>query len=77
MHFFVLGQTKIVTPPQDINIKRGSMVELMCKVEYDLSFTDELKILWQKDKEEIDFSSIEDSRWAAQQIVQPNLYLYG
>lgn len=70
MHFFVIDPTKIVTPPQDINIKRGSMAELICKVQYDHSFTDELKILWKKDEEEIDSSNTEDSRWAAWQSVR-------
>ncbi|MCI4387537.1 hypothetical protein PGIGA_G00075220 [Pangasianodon gigas] len=55
--------TKIVTPPQDIKIKRGSMAELQCKAQYDQSFTDELKILWQKDGKEIDSNHIEDSRF--------------
>lgn len=62
MHFFVTDPTKILTPPQDININRGSMAELLCKVQYDHSLTDELKILWQKDGEEIDTNYTEDSR---------------
>lgn len=64
MYLFVIGPTKIMTPPQDMHVKRGSMAELMCQAQYDQSFTDELKILWQKDGKEIDSSSTEDSRWA-------------
>lgn len=69
MYALLIDPTKIVTPPQDINIKRGSMAELMCKVQYDKSFNDELKILWQKEEEQIDLNRTENSRWAAQQIV--------
>ncbi|XP_060793958.1 cell adhesion molecule L1-like a isoform X2 [Neoarius graeffei] len=65
--------TKILTPPQDININRGSMAELLCKVQYDHSLTDELKILWQKDGEEIDTNYTEDSRFYIDQgILQIN-----
>ncbi|XP_017343000.1 cell adhesion molecule L1-like a [Ictalurus punctatus] len=52
--------TKILIPPQDIKINRGSMAELLCKAQYDQS---ELKILWQKDGKEIDSNYTEYSRF--------------
>ncbi|XP_060749849.1 cell adhesion molecule L1-like a [Tachysurus vachellii] len=55
--------TKIVTPPQDIKIKRGTLAELLCKVQYDQSFTDELEILWQKDGKDINSNYTEVSRF--------------
>ncbi|KAK3547472.1 hypothetical protein QTP86_021178 [Hemibagrus guttatus] len=55
--------TKIVTPPQDIKVKRGSMAELLCKPQYDQSFTDELQILWNKDGKEVDSNYTDDSRF--------------
>ncbi|XP_058265899.1 cell adhesion molecule L1-like a isoform X1 [Hemibagrus wyckioides] len=60
-HLHIKEPTKIVTPPQDIKVKRGSMAELLCKVQYDQSFTDELQILWQKDGKEIDSNYTDDS----------------
>lgn len=63
LYFFLLiDPTKILIPPQDIKINRGSMAELLCKAQYDQS---ELKILWQKDGKEIDSNYTEYSRWAA------------
>ncbi|KAI5628779.1 neural cell adhesion molecule L1-like protein isoform X2, partial [Silurus asotus] len=62
-NLYVKDPTKIVIPPQDMNIKRGSMAKLQCKAQYDQSFTDELKIVWQKDGKEID-SNNEDSRYS-------------
>ncbi|XP_027000960.1 cell adhesion molecule L1-like a isoform X2 [Tachysurus fulvidraco] len=55
--------TKIVTPPQDIKIKRGTLAELLCEVQYDQSFTDELEIVWQKDGKEINSNYTEVSRF--------------
>lgn len=64
LYSFLIDPTTIVTPPQDRNIKRGSMAELMCKAQYDQSFIDELKFLWQKDGKEIDSKNTEDSRYS-------------
>ncbi|XP_053339344.1 cell adhesion molecule L1-like a [Clarias gariepinus] len=54
---------KIVTPPQDMKIKRGSMAELLCKTKYNQSLTDELKIFWQKDGKKIYSNHNEDLRF--------------
>uniref|UniRef100_A0A672N8V4 Neural cell adhesion molecule L1-like protein n=1 Tax=Sinocyclocheilus grahami TaxID=75366 RepID=A0A672N8V4_SINGR len=46
---FIKDSTRIVEPPQDMKVKRGSMVELECQVECDPTLRRELEILWMKD----------------------------
>ncbi|XP_050953133.1 cell adhesion molecule L1-like a isoform X9 [Labeo rohita] len=46
---FIKDSTRIVEPPQDMKVKRGSMAELECQVECDPTLRRELKILWMKD----------------------------
>lgn len=62
IQFFVIVPTKIATPPEDTNVKRGSMAELMCQAQCDQSFRDELKIVWKKNGEAIDSNNTEYSR---------------
>ncbi|XP_016392215.1 neural cell adhesion molecule L1-like protein [Sinocyclocheilus rhinocerous] len=46
---FIKDSTRIVKPPQDMKVKRGSMAELECQVECDPTLGRELEILWMKD----------------------------
>uniref|UniRef100_A0A671LGY0 Neural cell adhesion molecule L1 n=1 Tax=Sinocyclocheilus anshuiensis TaxID=1608454 RepID=A0A671LGY0_9TELE len=46
---FIKDSTRIVEPPQDMKVKRGSMAELECQVECDPTLRRELEILWMKD----------------------------
>ncbi|KTF83586.1 hypothetical protein cypCar_00026159 [Cyprinus carpio] len=46
---FIKDSTKIVEPPQDMKVKRGSMAELECQVECDPTLRRELETLWMKD----------------------------
>ncbi|KAL1249724.1 hypothetical protein QQF64_020729 [Cirrhinus molitorella] len=46
---FIKESTRIVEPPQDMKVKRGSMAELECQVECDPTLRRELEILWIKD----------------------------
>uniref|UniRef100_A0A671LIN8 Neural cell adhesion molecule L1-like protein n=1 Tax=Sinocyclocheilus anshuiensis TaxID=1608454 RepID=A0A671LIN8_9TELE len=45
----LIDSTRIVEPPQDMKVKRGSMAELECQVECDPTLRRELEILWMKD----------------------------
>ncbi|XP_077070178.1 cell adhesion molecule L1-like a isoform X2 [Siphateles boraxobius] len=46
---FIKDSTRIVEPPQDIKVIRGSMAELECQVECDPTLRRQLEILWMKD----------------------------
>uniref|UniRef100_A0A672Q8P0 Neural cell adhesion molecule L1-like protein n=1 Tax=Sinocyclocheilus grahami TaxID=75366 RepID=A0A672Q8P0_SINGR len=46
---FIKDSTRIVKPPQDMKVRRGSMAELECQVECDPTLRRELEILWMKD----------------------------
>jgi len=45
----LIDSTRIVEPPQDIKVVRGSMAELECQVECDPTLRRQLEILWMKD----------------------------
>ncbi|XP_076839734.1 cell adhesion molecule L1-like a [Brachyhypopomus gauderio] len=58
---YIKDPTRIVSPPQDMEIKRGSTVELPCLAEYDQSLSGQLEVLWQKDGIEIYSNLTHDS----------------
>ncbi|XP_051961372.1 neural cell adhesion molecule L1-like protein isoform X2 [Xyrauchen texanus] len=58
---FIKDSTRIVKPPQDIKVRRGSMTELECLVECDPTLRRELEILWLKDGIDILSNYTEDS----------------
>ncbi|XP_051516489.1 neural cell adhesion molecule L1-like protein isoform X2 [Myxocyprinus asiaticus] len=58
---FIKDSTRIVEPPQDIKVRRGSMTELECLVECDPTLRRELEILWLKDGIDILSNYTEDS----------------
>ncbi|KAL4646393.1 neural cell adhesion molecule L1-like protein [Arapaima gigas] len=45
--------TKIVEPPQNLRVARGSTAEFVCRASYDKSLTQSFEMLWEKDEEEI------------------------
>ncbi|XP_036386430.1 neural cell adhesion molecule L1-like protein isoform X2 [Megalops cyprinoides] len=53
--------TRIVEPPQDLRILRGTTAQFSCQAEYDRSFRGDLEILWQKDDAEIVFNHTENA----------------
>ncbi|XP_051518827.1 cell adhesion molecule L1-like a isoform X1 [Myxocyprinus asiaticus] len=58
---FIKDSTRIVEPPQDMKVRRGSMAELECQVECDPTLRRELEILWLKDGIDILSNYTEDS----------------
>ncbi|KAM4737048.1 cell adhesion molecule L1-like a isoform 2-T3 [Anableps anableps] len=55
--------TKIVVPPQDVQISSGNWTQLTCRPAYDKSLQDTFEVIWRKDGEEIFRSSKESSRY--------------
>ncbi|XP_028264938.1 cell adhesion molecule L1-like a isoform X2 [Parambassis ranga] len=59
----VKDSTKILSPPQDVQVISGTTAQLMCLAEYDKSLQDTFEVVWRKDGEEIQLSTGEDSRY--------------
>uniref|UniRef100_A0A4W6CAC7 Neural cell adhesion molecule L1 n=1 Tax=Lates calcarifer TaxID=8187 RepID=A0A4W6CAC7_LATCA len=59
----VKDPTKIVNPPQDMQIVSGTTAQLMCQAEHDESLKSTFEVVWRKDGEEIPLSSKENSRY--------------
>ncbi|XP_026188048.1 cell adhesion molecule L1-like a isoform X6 [Mastacembelus armatus] len=59
----VKDTTKIVGPPQDVQIISGTTAQLMCQTEYDKSLQSTFKVVWTKDGKEIPFSLEKNSRY--------------
>uniref|UniRef100_A0A4W6CAA7 Cell adhesion molecule L1-like b n=1 Tax=Lates calcarifer TaxID=8187 RepID=A0A4W6CAA7_LATCA len=57
----VKDPTKIVNPPQDMQIVSGTTAQLMCQAEHDESLKSTFEVVWRKDGEEIPLSSKENS----------------
>ncbi|GAA6228724.1 neural cell adhesion molecule L1-like protein isoform X5 [Lates japonicus] len=57
----VKDPTKIVNPPQDMQIVSGTTAQLMCQAEHDKSLKSTFEVVWRKDGEEIPLSSKENS----------------
>ncbi|XP_051736376.1 cell adhesion molecule L1-like a isoform X10 [Ctenopharyngodon idella] len=66
---FIKDSTRIVEAPQDMKVKRGSMVELECQVECDPTLRRELEILWLKDEINI-LSNFSERYFAEDGILQ-------
>lgn len=49
----VKDQTKIVSPPQDIQVVSGTAAQLMCQAEFDKSLRSSFEVTWMKDDEKI------------------------
>uniref|UniRef100_A0A674NBW4 Neural cell adhesion molecule L1-like protein n=1 Tax=Takifugu rubripes TaxID=31033 RepID=A0A674NBW4_TAKRU len=54
--------TRIMEPPEDLRILKGTTAQFSCLAEYDKSFSDDFEILWEKDDKEIAFNYTENSR---------------
>ncbi|XP_028438135.1 cell adhesion molecule L1-like a isoform X3 [Perca flavescens] len=59
----VKDPTKIVIPPQDLQIISGTTAQLKCQAEYDKSLRGAFEVVWRKDGEEIPLSFEEHSRY--------------
>ncbi|XP_039656371.1 neural cell adhesion molecule L1-like protein [Perca fluviatilis] len=59
----VKDPTKIVIPPQDLQIISGTTAQLKCQAEYDKSLQGAFEVVWRKDGEEIPLSFEEHSRY--------------
>ncbi|XP_061592408.1 neural cell adhesion molecule L1-like protein isoform X9 [Cololabis saira] len=73
----VKDPTKIVSPPQDVQIVSGTSTQLMCVAEYDKSLQDTFEVVWRKNGEEISLTPEENSRYIMEgdmlQIMNVNL----
>ncbi|KAM6924398.1 neural cell adhesion molecule L1-like protein [Xenentodon cancila] len=73
----VKDPTKIVGPPQDVQIVSGTSTQLMCKAEYDKSLQDTFEVVWRKNEEEILLTLEKSSRYIMEgdmlQIMNVNL----
>lgn len=49
----VKDQTKIVTPPQDMQVVSGTAAQLTCEAQFDESLLSRFELTWLKDEEEI------------------------
>ncbi|CAL8337068.1 unnamed protein product [Merluccius merluccius] len=59
----VKDPTRIVVPPEDVEILAGSAAQLSCLAEYDKSFSNDFELLWEKDDIEIASNQTEASRY--------------
>lgn len=59
---YVEDPTRIVEPPEDLRILKGTTARFSCLAEYDKSFSNDFEILWEKDDKEIAFNDTENSR---------------
>lgn len=59
---YVEDPTRILEPPEDLRILKGTTARFSCLAEYDMSFSNDFEILWEKDDKEIAFNDTENSR---------------
>lgn len=59
----VKDPTRIVVPPEDLQILIGTTAQLSCLAEYDKSFSDNTELLWEKDGMEISLNYTENPRY--------------
>uniref|UniRef100_UPI0037E82D6D neural cell adhesion molecule L1-like protein n=1 Tax=Semicossyphus pulcher TaxID=241346 RepID=UPI0037E82D6D len=60
---YVKDPTRIVVPPEDLQILIGTTAQLSCLAEYDKSFSNDFELLWEKDDMEIALNYTENSRY--------------
>ncbi|KAJ8409229.1 hypothetical protein AAFF_G00234270 [Aldrovandia affinis] len=53
--------TRIVDPPQNLRILRGTTAQFTCQAEYDESFRGDLEVHWRKDDVELAFNHTENA----------------
>ncbi|XP_031422815.1 cell adhesion molecule L1-like a isoform X7 [Clupea harengus] len=56
--------TRIIEPPQDLKILRGTTAQFICQAEYDRSLRREIEILWARDGEEAYLNYTQDARYS-------------
>uniref|UniRef100_A0A672IR84 protein-tyrosine-phosphatase n=1 Tax=Salarias fasciatus TaxID=181472 RepID=A0A672IR84_SALFA len=59
----VKDPTKIVGPPQDLQVVSGTSAQLMCEAKYDKTLRGTFEVVWKKDGEEIPLFFEENSRY--------------
>ncbi|XP_041801403.1 neural cell adhesion molecule L1-like protein isoform X2 [Chelmon rostratus] len=73
----VKDPTKIVAPPQDMQVISGTRAQLTCQAEYDKSLRGSFEVVWRKDGQEIAPPFEENSRYSVDdgmlQIMNVNL----
>ncbi|XP_057193664.1 neural cell adhesion molecule L1-like protein isoform X4 [Triplophysa rosa] len=57
----VKDPTRIVDPPQDLQVLAGTTIQFSCQAEFDSSFGSDFEILWEKDG--VALNSSEDTRY--------------
>ncbi|CAJ1051821.1 neural cell adhesion molecule L1-like protein isoform X3 [Xyrichtys novacula] len=60
---YVKDPTRIVVPPEDLQILIGTTAQLSCLAEYDKSFSNDFELLWEKDDMEVALNYTENSRY--------------
>uniref|UniRef100_A0A8C4IFM9 Neural cell adhesion molecule L1-like protein n=1 Tax=Dicentrarchus labrax TaxID=13489 RepID=A0A8C4IFM9_DICLA len=60
---YVKDPTRIVVPPEHLQILIGTTAQLSCLAEYDESFKNDIELLWEKDDMEIALNYTENSRY--------------
>ncbi|XP_074531572.1 neural cell adhesion molecule L1-like protein isoform X2 [Halichoeres trimaculatus] len=60
---YVKDPTRIVVPPEDLQILIGTTAKLSCLAEYDKSFNNDFELLWEKDDMEIALNCTENARY--------------
>ncbi|XP_066527992.1 cell adhesion molecule L1-like a isoform X2 [Hoplias malabaricus] len=58
---FIKEPTRIMVPPQDLEVWRGSTAELECKTDFDPTLMEEIEVVWQKDGNDIYYNFSDDS----------------
>uniref|UniRef100_A0A3P8V7P1 Neural cell adhesion molecule L1 n=1 Tax=Cynoglossus semilaevis TaxID=244447 RepID=A0A3P8V7P1_CYNSE len=73
----VKDPTKIVSPPEDMQVVSGTTAQLMCRADYDRSLQSTFEVVWTKNGEEIPLPTEEHSRYFVEdgtlQIMSVNL----
>ncbi|XP_072552280.1 cell adhesion molecule L1-like a isoform X3 [Salminus brasiliensis] len=58
---FIKEPTRIVVPPQDMEVRRGSTAGIECQATFDQSLRGELEVFWQKNGEDMYSNLTDDS----------------
>ncbi|XP_051932014.1 neural cell adhesion molecule L1-like protein isoform X2 [Hippocampus zosterae] len=60
---YVKDPTRITVAPEDQRVLIGTTAQLSCLAQYDKSFINDFRLLWQKDDAELGFNDTESSRY--------------
>ncbi|KAK7878611.1 hypothetical protein WMY93_030447 [Mugilogobius chulae] len=65
----VKDPTRIVTPPQDMQVVSGTAAQLICRAEFDKSLESSFEVTWMKDEEEIPLN-FEEKYYLTKEMLQ-------